>query len=69
MSGNFLQRGLPAVCNKFMRAEMAVASGVDAVFELPVVYATASARDFAYAGGRPSEQTEHCRLSGFWCGM
>ena len=31
MSGNFLQRGLPAVCNKFMRAEMAVASGVDAV--------------------------------------
>ena len=47
MSGNFLQRGLPAVCNKFMRAEMAVASGVDAVFELPVVYATASARDFA----------------------
>lgn len=50
MSGNFLQRGLPAVCNKFMRAEMAVASGVDAVFELPVVYATASAKDFAYAG-------------------
>lgn len=50
MSGNFLQRGIPAICNKFMRAEMAVASGVDTVFELPVVYATASARDFAYAG-------------------
>ena len=48
---------------------MAVAPESMRWFELPVVYATASAKDFAYCGCRPSEQTEHCRLSGFWCGM
>lgn len=50
MSGNFLQRGLPAVSNKYHRAKMAVISGVDAVIELPFVHATSSARDFAMAG-------------------
>lgn len=50
MSGDFLQRGVPAVCNKYMRAEMAVSCGIDAVFELPAAFATASAGDFAMAG-------------------
>ena len=49
MSGNFLQRGIPAISNKYHRAAMASAAGIDIIFELPFVYATASARDFAFA--------------------
>ena len=49
MSGNFVQRGEPAVFNKLVRAETAVRSGLDLVFELPVRFSTASAQDFAYA--------------------
>ena len=43
MSGDYIQRGLPAVCSKYLRADMAVSNGIDAVFELPMVFATASA--------------------------
>jgi len=49
MSGNFIQRGEPAIVNKWARAEMAVLAGADLVLELPVVYAMASAEFFAYA--------------------
>lgn len=47
MSGNFLQRGEPALFNKWARAEMALAGGVDVVIELPAAFATRSARQFA----------------------
>ncbi len=47
MSGNFIQRGIPAVMDKYCRAKAAVSCGIDLVLELPFVYATASARDFA----------------------
>lgn len=47
MSGNFVQRGYPALLNKWLRAEMAVKSGVNLVLELPTYYATASAEPFA----------------------
>lgn len=47
MSGNFTQRGIPAMADKFTRAEAAVISGIDVVFELPVLFSTGSARDFA----------------------
>lgn len=47
MSGHFLQRGEPALMDKWTRAEMAVKAGVDLVVELPVYYATASAEAFA----------------------
>lgn len=47
MSGNFVQRGTPAIIDKYTRAEMAIRNGVDLVFELPVCYATASAEFFA----------------------
>lgn len=47
MSGHFLQRGLPALLDKWVRTEMALASGVDLVFELPVVWACNSAPHFA----------------------
>ena len=47
MSGNFTQRGEPAVLNKFTRAKQAVIAGADAVIELPTVFATANAETFA----------------------
>lgn len=50
MSGNFTQRGLPAVADKYTRAKHAVLSGADAVIELPVLFSTGSATDFAYGG-------------------
>lgn len=47
MSGNFVQRGAPAVFDKYLRTEAALMSGVDLVLELPAVYACASAEFFA----------------------
>ncbi len=47
MSGNFTQRGEPAILDKWARAEMALAAGVDLVLELPTAWAVRSARDFA----------------------
>lgn len=52
MSGSFVQRGEPALFDKWARAEMAVCSGVDLVLELPVVFAVRSAENFATAGIR-----------------
>jgi len=48
MSGNFVQRAEPACADKYERAECAIKCGADAVFELPVLYATANAQVFAY---------------------
>lgn len=50
MSGNFLQRGVPALCDKYTRTEMALHCGADLVLELPVLWATASAEYFAQGG-------------------
>ncbi|MBR3811166.1 MAG: nucleotidyltransferase [Agathobacter sp.] len=50
MSGNFLQRGVPACCDKFTRTEMALRCGVDLVLEIPTIWATASAEYYAHAG-------------------
>ena len=50
MSGNFVQRGFPAVVNKMRRAEAAVRCGADLVLELPVTASLSSAEGFA-AGG------------------
>ncbi|MDR2546276.1 MAG: nucleotidyltransferase family protein [Lachnospiraceae bacterium] len=47
MSGDFVQRGSPAILNKFTRTQMALTNHVDLVIELPAVYATASAEYFA----------------------
>jgi cytidyltransferase-like protein len=47
MSGDFVQRGVPAITDKFTRAHMALAEGADLVLELPCIYATASAEFFA----------------------
>lgn len=50
MSGNFLQRGVPALCDKFTRTEMALRCGADLILEIPSIWATASAEYFAHAG-------------------
>lgn len=50
MSGNFMQRGNPAIIDKFNRAKIAVLNGVDLVLELPLVYSLSSAENFAYGG-------------------
>ncbi len=50
MSGNFVQRGAPAIFDKSLRAQAAVQCGADLVLELPVQYALSSAEGFA-AGG------------------
>jgi predicted nucleotidyltransferase len=47
MSGHFLQRGMPAMLDKWVRTRMALAGGVDVVLELPVVWACNSAPHFA----------------------
>lgn len=50
MSGNFIQRGMPAMFDKWTRAEMALQNGIDMVVELPTYYAVASAENFATGG-------------------
>lgn len=50
MNGNFVQRGEPAIADKYTRTRMALAGGADLVFELPVRYGLSSAEDFAYGG-------------------
>ena len=50
MSGNFVQRGLPACWDKRTRAKYAVDNGIDLVLELPVDFAVASAERFAFGG-------------------
>lgn len=47
MSGNFVQRGEPAIFDKWERAAMAVHSGIDLVIELPAAFAIRSAQYFA----------------------
>lgn len=47
MSGNFLQRGEPALLDKWTRAEIAIKEGIDLIIELPTIYACNSAEFFA----------------------
>ncbi|MBC8062621.1 MAG: nucleotidyltransferase [Clostridiaceae bacterium] len=48
MSGSFMQRGIPAIIDKWSRTKMALANGVDLVIELPVLYSLSSAEFFSY---------------------
>ena len=47
MSGNFVQRGGPAIIDKWKRTELALNNGVDLIIELPTFYAVSSAEFFA----------------------
>ena len=50
MSGNFVQRGEPALLSQSVRARAAVLCGADLVLELPLTYAVSSAEGFAQGG-------------------
>ncbi|MBE6770564.1 MAG: nucleotidyltransferase family protein [Ruminococcaceae bacterium] len=50
MSGNFVQRGEPALWNHSVRTKAALSGGVDLVLQLPVPYAVSGAQSFARAG-------------------
>ena len=50
MSGDFLQRGTPALMDKYTRARMSLLQGADLILELPACYATSSAEAFARGG-------------------
>ena len=52
MSGNYVQRGAPAIFDKSLRAEAAVNAGADLVLELPVTVSLSSAEGFASEGVR-----------------
>ncbi|MCL2110732.1 MAG: nucleotidyltransferase family protein [Clostridiales bacterium] len=52
MSGAFVQRGEPAMFDKYLRAEAAVRNGVDLVVELPFAYGATGPENFARGGIR-----------------
>lgn len=47
LSGNFCQRGTPAFLDKMTRAKMALLAGADLVVEIPTLYSTSQAEDYA----------------------
>ena len=50
LSGDFVQRGLPALMDKHTRTRMALEAGSDLVIELPTYYALSSGEGFAFGG-------------------
>ncbi len=50
MSGNFVQRGLPAILDKYKRCEMALKSGADLCIEMPTHFALEGAENFSKCG-------------------
>ncbi len=69
MSGNFTQRGLPACADKYSRARHALIAGADMVVELPTVFATASAENFAYGAVEIVKKINaNCVVFGSECG-
>ena len=50
MSGDFVQRGAPAIYSKFLRTRSALLSGADLVVEMPVFGSLSAAQDFARCG-------------------
>ncbi len=57
MSGNYTQRGEPAICDKWLRSRMALEAGAALVIELPTYYSTATAQFFAQGGVQLAEAT------------
>lgn len=60
MSGNFVQRGAPAIFDKSIRAEAAVRAGADLVLELPIGVSLSSAEGFAAGGVRIAQSLCDC---------
>ena len=70
MSGNFVQRGEPAILDKWKRTQIALKAGVDLVIELPLYYAAASAGYFAKGAVTLLEKSgiTDCMCFGSECG-
>ena len=64
MSGDYMQRGTPAIFSKYMRTKCALSSGADLVLEMPVFGSVASAPDFARCG---VETLAHTGVCNFLC--
>lgn len=65
MSGNFVQRGCPAIINKHQRAQAALSAGCDLVLELPVIYSCSSAEFFASGAVSILDQLHICDYLSF----
>jgi len=65
MSGNFVQRGEPAIFNKHVRAEAAVRCGADLVLEIPTPYVLSSAEGYAVAGVNILTNLDICEYLSF----
>lgn len=48
ISGNFMQRGIPSLIDKFTKTKIALSAGIDLVLELPTIYSISSSENFAY---------------------
>ncbi len=66
MSGNYVQRGEPAIIDKYTRAEMAIKSGVDLVIELPFPFSCQNAELFALGAIRELKKLNVSTIS-FGC--
>jgi len=65
MSGNFLQRGEPAIINKWARTEMAINAGIDLVIEIPsTLYSRC--QWFCFRCSKITEFTPYHRLFMLW---
>lgn len=67
LSGNFTQRGEPTVCNKYVRATMALEAGADIVVQMPTAYACSSAEVFALAGVKIANSFKNVTHLSFGC--
>lgn len=69
ISGNFVQRGEPAILDKWYRSKLALKAGFDLVIELPCVYAISSAENFASGAMKIAEAINSSFVSfGSECG-
>ncbi len=67
MSGNFLQRGEPAIVNKWARTKMALNAGVDLIIELPFVFSTQDANGFAFGAVKLLDSLQNIDYLCFGC--
>ena len=65
MSGNFVQRGAPAMIDKFTRAKSALLAGADLVVQIPPYYSLSSAEFFAKGGVSTLVNTGVCEYLSF----
>ena len=65
MNGDYVQRGEPAIFDKYTRTKEALLGGADLIFELPVRFGLSSAGDFAMGG---IERSSICHTFMFWHG-